>query len=200
MMLYLSIGIILGTCLGISLRKFLIKWKNYKEIKNLNDNYNLIIKKIKNKNSRFLARINNTVYLSITMPNYGRVDLLYLLDEKEVLLYSEGKCILDSTKAKRSIIDDVINNIEDRHSQKINDVINIFGYVISKYNFEKMFKINTNNIDNFNIFLKPNNEVDKTESITTTFDIDDILDKINKVGIDNLTKEEKDFLTNYNKK
>ena len=31
------------------------------------------------------------------------------------------------------------------------------------------------------------------------FDIDEILDKINKVGIENLTNEEKEFLNNFNR-
>jgi hypothetical protein len=32
------------------------------------------------------------------------------------------------------------------------------------------------------------------------FTMDDILDRINEVGLNNLTKEEKDFLNNYQKK
>ena len=46
------------------------------------------------------------------------------------------------------------------------------------------------NSDIQNIIKKNNNK----------FNIDDILDKINRVGIENLTKEEKDFLNNYNQK
>ena len=46
------------------------------------------------------------------------------------------------------------------------------------------------------IGIRMNQWINKNKS---KLDIDEILDKINQVGIENLTKEELEFLNNYNK-
>ena len=53
-------------------------------------------------------------------------------------------------------------------------------------------------IDTSLVNIETFNQVASSE-IQKDFNIDDILDKINKVGIENLTEEEKEFLNNYNK-
>ena len=70
--------------------------------------------------------------------------------------------------------------------------------------FEKNFNINLEEVkQKADKMMKLMEEKSDVESIiqdnSTKMDIDEILDKINRVGIENLSKEELEFLNNYNK-
>lgn len=203
--IFILIGFIFGVISERIFRNLSIKLRSKKEIKNLNTTFNLILQKIRNKNSRFKTRINNTVYVGITLPDYGKVDLVYLIDKKDVAVFQNGKCVLTSENIEKSTINDIIASVEDRHGYKINDVIDIMGYVISRQDFEKTFNISVDEIlksqDKLKLFIQTGEIYQETlTNSKLIFDIDEILDKISKVGIENLTQEEKQFLDNYNKK
>ena len=202
--IYILAGFIIGVTFEKISRNLSIKLRSNKEVKSLNAKFNLILQKIRNKNSRFKTRINNTVYVAITLPDYGKVDIVYLMDKKDIAVFQNGKCILTSDHIEKSTINDIIVSIEDRHGYKINDVIDIMGYVISRQDFEKTFNISVDEIlkgqDKLKSFIQTGEIDNDAFTNKTTFNIDEVLDKISRIGIDNLTKEEKDFLANYSRK
>jgi len=90
------------------------------------------------------------------------------------------------------------------HYYKIIDVVEILGLVFYRPDFEKNFNVNFEEIKERAMRLSKDmgdlSDIDKIyKKNKVMFDIDEILDKINKVGIENLTNEEKEFLNNFNK-
>jgi hypothetical protein len=96
------------------------------------------------------------------------------------------------------LINEITKAIELKHNKDINDVVEILGFVFSREDFEKSFNVNIKEIKNG--VKKEESDIEKIlKKNKKRFDIDEILDKISKVGIENLTEEEKQFLNNYNK-
>ena len=63
--------------------------------------------------------------------------------------------------------------------------------------FEKEGLVSAHLPKSYNDFIFKYKEITPTISDVTTFELDDILDKIKKQGIKSLTKEEKNFLDNF---
>lgn len=148
------------------------------------------------KNSTFLNRINSTVTLNAY---YGGevVTVMYMIDKKDIAIFKDERCIYTSESVDASIVNQLVNAIESYHRGKINDVINVMGFMFSREYFETTFKIKTED-------LKRGIEVSEVDKIKTEnnkkLDIDEILDRILEVGVDKLSVEESKFLENYNKK
>jgi hypothetical protein len=88
------------------------------------------------------------------------------------------------------------------HYDEINDVIEIMGMIFSRVDFEKTFNVNFEEMKNkMNLSQESSSsDIDKIiEDNEFKFDVDSILDKISKFGIENLSPEEKNFLDNLNK-
>ena len=88
---------------------------------------------------------------------------------------------------------------DKQFEDKINDVVEVLGFVFSREDFERTFKIKVEDLTNpEKMKMMDESDIDKiVRENDSKFSIDDILDKINKVGIDNLTEDEKKFLQNY---
>ena len=85
------------------------------------------------------------------------------------------------------------------HYDDINDVIEIMGMLFSRADFEKTFNVNIEEMKN-KMNMTSGSDIDKIiEENEFKFDVDSILDKISKFGIENLSPEEKKFLDNLNK-
>ena len=103
------------------------------------------------------------------------------------------------------LLRDLIENINRVHHHKIDDIVEVLGFVFYREDFERNFNVNLKEIkekaDHIMKTLEENqSDIDKIiKSNSDKLDIDEVLDKINKVGIENLTKEELEFLNNYNK-
>jgi len=196
-------GILIGGITSNWSNKLSIRNEELRLILDKNKQFKQILEKVLTKRSRFKTRINNTVYIGVKLDDYGKVDILYFLDKRDIAIFKDDNCIMTSKDVKSDLLNDVINNIDRVHYHRIVDIVEVLGFVFYREDFEKNFNIsvkelkeraNMINLDESsdiqNIIKKNNNK----------FNIDDILDKINRVGIENLTKEEKDFLNNYNQK
>lgn len=201
--LVLLTGILIGGIISNWYNKLSIRNEELRLILDKNNQFKQILEKVLTKRSRFKTRINNTVYIGVKLDDYGKVDILYFLDKRDIAIFKDDNCIMTSKDVKSDLLNDVINNIDRVHYHRIVDIVEVLGFVFYREDFEKNFNIsvkelkeraNKINLDESsdiqNIIKKNNNK----------FNIDDILDKINRVGIENLTKEEKDFLNNYNQK
>lgn len=150
--------------------------------------------------STFSNRINNTVTLNAY---YGGevVTVMYMIDKKDIAIFKDERCIYTSESVDASIVNQLVNAIESYHRGKINDVINVMGFVFSREYFETTFKIKTEDLKRG--MYGPQQEVSEVDKIKTEnnmkLDIDEILDRILEVGVDKLSVEESKFLENYNK-
>ncbi len=152
------------------------------------------------KNSTFLNRINSTVTLNAY---YGGevVTVMYMIDKKDIAIFKDERCIYTSESVDASIVNQLVNAIESYHRGKINDVINVMGFMFSREYFETTFKIKTEDLKRGMYGHQEVSEVDKIKTENNTkLDIDEILDRILEVGVDKLSVEESKFLENYNKK
>jgi hypothetical protein len=207
-LLILFVGVVLGGLLKNWSLKLSEKIAHNKLILDRNKQFKEILEKSKTKKTRFKTRINNVVYIGVKLIDYGRVDVVLFLDKRDISIFRENKCILTSDLVESSLLKELIETLETVHYHKIIDTVEILGMVFSREDFEKQFNVNFDEIkektnrmmDAMRIGGEELSDIDKIINKNKyKLDIDDILDKINKVGIENLTKEEKDFLNNYNK-
>ena len=206
-LLILFVGVILGGLLKDCLNKLSQKTTHNKLILDRNKQFKEILEKVNNKKSRFKTRINNTIYIGVKLEDYGKVDIIYLSDKKEnqLNIFKGDKLIMTSDLVDKVLLDEIIFSINKVHYNKIVDVIDILGLVFYREDFERSFGVSLQELkDNSMNMMKPINEEQSDiqkiiNNNNSKLDIDDILDRINKVGIKNLTEEEKEFLNKYNK-
>lgn len=206
-LLILFVGIILGGLLKNWSNKLSEKIAHNKLILDKNKQFKQILEKVNTKRSRFKTRINNTVYIGVKLEDYGKVDVVYFLDKKEnqLNIFKSDKLIMTSDLVFEDLINEIVDSINKVHYHRIVDVVEILGLVFYRKDFEKSFGISFEELKerSNNMIKSMNEDQSDIEKIVNKnnrkLDIDDILDKINRVGIENLTEEEKQFLDNYNK-
>ena len=206
-LLILFVGVTLGGLLKDWLNKLSQKTAHNKLILDRNKQFKEILEKVNNKKSRFKTRINNTIYIGVKLEDYGKVDIIYLSDKKEnqLNIFKGDKLIMTSDLVDKVLLDEIIFSINKVHYNKIVDVVDILGLVFYREDFERSFGVSLQELkDNSMNMLKPINEEQSDiqkiiNNNNNKLDLDDILDRINKVGIKNLTEEEKEFLNKYNK-
>jgi hypothetical protein len=206
-LLILFVGVILGGLLKNWLNKLYEKTALDKLILDRNKQFKEILEKINTKKSRFKTRINNAVYIGVKLEDYGRVDIVYLLDKKEnqINIFKGDKLIMTTDLVNEELLNEIISSINRVHYHRIIDVVEILGLVFYREDFERSFGISFKELKEKSINMMKSMNEDKSDiqkiinKNNNMLDIDDILDKINKVGIENLTEEEKEFLNNYNK-
>jgi hypothetical protein len=160
-----------------------------------------ISKKVKSGKSKFRTRVNDMVYLSVNIEEHGNVDLIYLMDKDDVAIFQQTKCLYTSDGIDKSLIDEIISTIYKIYGKKINDVVEILGFVFYREEFENSFNIKVEDLKKSDLFSNLSNDIGEIEKIKTEnrrkFNIDEILDKISSLGIASLTIEERLFLDNY---
>lgn len=189
--------LVLGVYIGVYFNKWSIglslKIKKMKLVDDINDQYLSILNSINNHNTKFKSRINNTIYIETKLPNLGKVEVV-ILDEFDVFVFKDKKCILTSELADINILKQISNSINKVHYDEINNVIDIMGIIVSRSEFEK----NEETKNKMNLLM--DSDIDRIiEENGLKFDIDSILDKISQVGIENLSYDERSFLDNFNK-
>ena len=200
------ITFLLGMGAGVKLSELIYKMRLKKEegdiLKDRTKQFSEILTKVSTGKSRFKTRVNQTSYISVKLTDHGKVNVVYLMDKKDVAIFKEDKCLYTSDLIDENLISDIITSIENRHGWRIADVVNVLGFVFYREDFEKSFGMRFEDISS-SLGMKPQSEseidniVNKNE---TKFDIDEVLDKIGKLGIEMLSKEEREFLDNYSKK
>jgi hypothetical protein len=197
-------GFFVGYLFKLWSDKLTDKVNSLRDIKDKNSQYEKVYQNIINKKSRFKTRVNNTVYIGTKLPDYGRVTIVYLLDKNDIVIFKDDKCIMTSDSVSKDIINNIIKEINYRHGYRIDDIVEVLGLIFYRPDFEKNFNVNFQEIKERAMRMSREmsdlSDIDKIyKKNNVSFDIDEILDKINKVGIENLTNEEKEFLNNFNK-
>jgi len=185
------LGVCFGMCLGFALFIGLTKLVTKINLKKLQDDYNTFfteIKELVGSNSfKFINRYNDHLTFRVTTKSLGKVTLIMVMSRRDISIFQKNECIYTSQHADSNLIKSIVDNIESTYDSQIKDCFQIMGNVIDKTSIRRM----NPDADFPEAFPKPEMPI---------FNIDDILDRINEVGIQNLTPEEKEFLQNYQKK
>lgn len=177
--------------------------KRKKLAKIATEEFEEVLEKIKRGESTFFSRVNNTVIIVTNTKKLSEVNIVYLIDKKMVCIFKNNSCIHTSENIDRLLKENIIMHINFIYKKEIEDIIELFGVVISKKELHEKFEELRNKISTgeFSIEEKEESFINKiiNETEIKALNIDDILDRINLVGIEKLTNEEKEFLNNYNK-
>jgi uncharacterized protein YneF (UPF0154 family) len=205
--LFIITAFIMGMAAGLKLAEFISNKKIQKQnddiLKDRQNQFNEILTKLSTGKTRFKTRVNQTVYISVKLKDHGKVNLLYLMDKKDIAIFKEDKCLYTSDQVDQNLLIDIITSIENRHGWKIEDVVNVLGFVFYREDFEKSFGMKFDDISK-SLGMRQQQSDSEIDNIVnnneTKFDIDEVLDKICKLGIEMLSEEEREFLDNYSKK
>ena len=191
-------GLLIGGIITYVFLQLVSRSKNKSILEDNKNQFIQILKNIKSGKTKFKSRVNNTIYIETNLNDYGNVGIVYLMDRQDIAIFKDEKCIYTSSLIDSSLVNEITKAIDTKHNKDINDVVELLGFVFSREDFEKSFNVNIKELKN-NI-KKEESDIERiVNKNKKKFDIDEILDKISKVGIENLTEEEKQFLKNYNK-
>jgi hypothetical protein len=191
--LYLLLALVIGLVLGVNLALRYVSFKvskNEADLKSKHESvYQKVLNNILNGSAKFVSRINNAVQIGTNIPDHGDVSVIYFLDRKEVAIFKEQDCLYTTSMVNAETVDSISRAVWSKYANKINDTISILGHVYDKQSFVKMYG---------NVFDPTTLDLNQfsNEPTDQPLDLDDILDKINKVGYDNLSDVEKQFLKN----
>lgn len=189
----------IGFLIGFNIRNVVSFYENKKKIDTLNKKFLNILNELESGRSKFRTRFSNSVYINISLEEYGEVDIVYMIDKNDIAIFKGSDCILTTHSVDRKIVDNIIYKIKRIHDNDINDIVNIFGLIMNRKEFEKLTKVK---IEDFGK-IKYDNELSDIDKIIkyneSNFNIDDILDKISSIGIESLSNDERKFLEDYSK-
>jgi hypothetical protein len=179
--------------------------RNKKIIEDILIQFKEILENIKKNQAVFISRVNQTVMIDTRLKQHDVVNIVYLMDKKVVCIFKENKCIYTSDTIDNNLRDNIIENIHEKYGTQIDDVVEVLGVTISREELESKLKDFENANPKLDMTIFNNDkEISDVEKIiednNEKFDIDSILDKINKVGMEKITKEELNFLKEQSKK
>lgn len=192
MVVYFAI-FIWGVVMGMSLLILLNKISLHLQTKNVTEEYNTFFTEIKDlidKNScRFLSRYNNNVNFRITTQTQGKVDLILFLDKGDVAIFKKGDLLYSTHYTDKTLVKSIVDTLQSNFKKQIMDCVLVMNNVIDRKTITRL---------NPDVEFPPafQSEVEEEEGFT----IDGILDRINEVGLENLTDKEKKFLYEYQNK
>lgn len=190
-LIFLLIGLVIGSLSTFGILVFISKRQESKLRKKYVNTYNEILKKLTSNEVSFTSRINNTVQLHTEIEDEGEIQIMYFLDRQDVSIFRDGDCLYTSNLIEKDLIEKILKTIWSKFSLQINDVVQLLNNTFDKRTFMVISGVNPNQtVDTSQIFNVPDED---------TYTLDDILDKINEVGYNNLTESEKEFLKNLNK-
>lgn len=202
--LFFAAGVLSATLLkkiGDTVKKNSLKKDKIKQ-------FNEVLSNIRQGKSVFVSRLNQTVMVDTKVKDYGVVNIVYLMDKKVVCIFKDNKC-LHTTEEMAEMTESLENAIIGHYGNQINDVVQVLGVTISREELESQMKRFEEEIGGKIDLSKTDrdrqdeskSDVEKIiEENDTKFDVDAILDKINRVGMKRLSKEELEFLKRQSEK
>ena len=200
----LTLMFILGFLYAKIVDKIKVHFKDQKLLKDMILQFEEILSNIKKGQAVFVSRVNHTVMLDTKLKDYNIVNVVYLMDKSIICIFKENKCIYTSETIDKTLNENIINNIHEQYGKQIDDVVEVLGVTISREELESKLKdfenINPESELN-NLMKKETTEIERiVEENEERFDVDSILDKISKHGMEKITQEELDFLKNQSNK
>ncbi len=188
---------VLGMKVQNTIYKYSLNNEQKKIISEKNQQFNEILENL--RTSIFRSRVNTTVYIQGKSKKHGDVDIIYIMDKPDIAIFKNDTCLYTSDSVDKDIINKIIESINIRFRSKINDVVEVLGFTFYREDFEKTFGGKFKNMK-FDSLIQEDELDSIIKENSKKFDVDEILDKISKFGVNSLTLEERIFLDNYGKK
>ncbi len=197
------LGVIWGFVLFYLAYKF-SEWKSSKKIaSNISSHFKEVLSNLKMNQAVFVSRVNQTVIVDTRLAKLDVVNIVYLMDKQIVCIFKDNNCMYTTESLDINLKSEILDEINNKFNKEINDVVDVMGMTISREEFQqKLEEIQKFTMKNINLdeLVVSENEIDKiVDENEMKYDVDAILDKISKDGIDSISKEEKEFLDNLNK-
>ena len=139
--IYIVFSFAVGVYLGAKIYKLMVEneinKENEKLITNINNQFNQVLKNISSGTSRFKSRINTTVHIESSLIDHGNIDIIYLLDKNDIAIFKGTRCLYTSDKVDKSVVESITETINVLYKKEISEVVDFFGLVLSKKEFEK---------------------------------------------------------------
>jgi hypothetical protein len=179
-------------------------WRSDKKIANeIATQFKEVLSNLKKNQAVFVSRVNQTVIVDTRLTKLDVVNIVYLMDKQIVCIFKDNNCIHTTETLDINLKSEILTEINTKFNKEINDVIDVMGMTISRDEFqEKIKEIQKFAMKNINLndLVSSENELDQIiNDNEIKYDVDAILDKISKDGIDSISIEEKEFLDNLNK-
>jgi hypothetical protein len=198
-------GIVTGVIISYYYNKTKINLEQKKNIGDISLKFKEVLSNLKKGNAVFVSRINHTVIVDTRISNLDIINLVYLMDKGVLCIFKDNQCLYTTESVDVDLASELLMEINDKFNKQINDVVNIMGMTISKEEFqlkiEEMKKWNLNNPNALqDVDIDQKSEIDEiTNDNKIKFDIDEILDKINKFGLKSISEEELNYLNKQSK-
>lgn len=131
----------LGCLLTIVTNKVFSKIVDNEVVSKINSVYSKLLENIYSNKTTFVNRINNTISLETTIDGEGKLNIMYMMDKKDIAIFKNDKCVYTSDLVKIDTLDEIITMIDIYHKDKIMDTVNVMGFTFSREDFEKKFNI-----------------------------------------------------------
>lgn len=173
-----------------------ISKKSISEILDYLKECKIYLTRLKEDRTFFIKRIEDKSHIE-----YG-IERIFIFNTKENIFRfldknNETKMISKNRKFFFIINKIIMYKTMKKHKDSINDFIYYKESLLDKRTYNLMNFMIEMTVDNLKMLKKNKENVVNLEE-NMDFKIDDILDKINKIGYLNLTDKEKEFLNNYN--
>ena len=197
------LGVIWGFVLFYLAYKFSV-WKSDKKIASeISSKFKEVLSNLKGNKAVFVSRVNQTVIVDTRLTKLDVVNIVYLMDKQIVCIFKDNNCMYTTDSLDINLKSEILDEINNKFNKEINDVVDVMGMTISREEFQqKLEDIQKFAMKNINLdsLVGGENEMDQiVQENEIKFDVDTILDKISKDGIESISKEEKEFLDNVNK-
>jgi hypothetical protein len=180
------------------------KVNNKKLINKISNKFSEVLSNLKTKKALFVSRVNNTVLIDMRIKELDIVNIVYIMDRNLVCIFKDNQCLYTTESVDESLQNEILSEINNKFNREINDVVDVMGTIISKEEFQNKIKelsiLTSQSNLNIEDLIKESTETEIiNEENDLKLDIDEILDKINKNGLESLSKFELEFLNNYSK-
>jgi hypothetical protein len=183
--LLLLVAFILGAGTSLTFVYLLSKRVDTKLKQKVNDIFQEVLDNLKEDFVKFECRLNNMVQLSTSLDTLDSVGIVYIIDRHEISIFKESECIYTSSNLDSKIKENIVSQIWSKFSNQINDTVQVYDLTYDCNTFLKVSQVQKVDLQE--------EEFDKQP----IFDLDDILDRINEIGFENLDDAEKEFLKKY---
>ena len=198
---------ILGAIWGFFLFYLAYRYSNWKSDKkiasNISSHFKEVLSNLKMNQAVFVSRVNQTVIVDTRLSKLDVVNIVYLMDKQIVCIFKDNNCMYTTDSLDINLKSEILDEINNKFNKEINDVVDVMGMTISREEFQqKLEDIQKFAMKNINLdsLVGGENEMDQiVQENEIKFDVDTILDKISKDGIESISIEEKEFLDNLNK-
>jgi hypothetical protein len=176
-------GIFVGILLT-TLSVYLISLFNKIKLKRIQTKvFSQVLENLDSDETNFNNRVNHVIQIDTIIPLEGEIQVMLFIDKKDISIFKGAECIYTSEIVNQDLLDKINAKVWSRFSLMINDVVYLQNNIIDRQTY---MRLSSNN--------QPKKKV-KKDNLT----LDEVLDKINIVGYDNLTEKEKEFLKNCSK-